>query len=59
MFSPVERAVLEYAEAMTETQPTVTDDLVESLLSHPGFADACGLKPLAQPSSTPPVAVGS
>ena len=85
----VERAVLEYAEAMTETQPTVTDDLVESLLSQlgeagvleltaviafanfttranvalgiesDGFADACGLKPLAQPSSTPPVAVGS
>ena len=32
VFSPLERAVLEYAEAMTETQPTVTDDLVESLL---------------------------
>ena len=88
VFSPLERDVLEYAEAMTETQPTVTDDLVESLLSQlgeagvleltaviafanfttranvalgiesDGFADACGLKPLAQPS-TPPVAVGS
>ena len=87
-FSPLERAVLEYAEAMTETQPTVTDDLVESLLSQlgeagvleltavvafanfttranvalgiesDGFADACGLKPLAQPT-TPPAAVGS
>ena len=88
VFSPLEQAVLEYAEAMTETQPTVTDDLVESLVSQlgeagvleltavvafanfttranvalgiesDGFADACGLKPLAQPT-TPPVAVGS
>jgi alkylhydroperoxidase family enzyme len=88
VFSALERDVLAYAEAMTETQPTVTDDLVESLLSQlgeagvleltavvafanfttranvalgiesDGFADACGLKPLAPPS-TPPVAVGS
>ncbi len=88
VFSPLERAVLEYAEAMTETEPTVTDDLVVSLLSQlgeaavleltaviafanfttranvalgiesDGFADACGLRPLAQPT-TPRVAVGS
>ena len=87
VFSPLERAVLAYAEAMTETQPTVADDLVESLLSQlgeagvleltavvafanfttranvalgiesDGFADACGLTPLAQPT-TPPVTVG-
>lgn len=30
-FSPLEREVLAYAEAMTETQPTVTDEMVASL----------------------------
>ena len=88
VFAPLERAVLEYAEAMTETEPTVTDELVESLRSQlgeagvleltaviafanfttranvalgiesDGFADACGLAPLAQPT-TPRIAVGS
>ena len=38
VFSPLEQAVLEYAEAMTETQPTVTDELVESLVSQLGEA---------------------
>ena len=87
-FSPLEREVLAYAEAMTETEPTVTDELVESLLAQlgeagvleltavvafanfttranvalgiesDGFADACGLAPLAQPT-TPRIAVGS
>ena len=28
VFSPLERDVLEYAEAMTETEPTVTDEMV-------------------------------
>lgn len=88
VFTPLERAVLEYAEAMTETEPTVTDELVESLRSQlgeagvleltaviafanfttranvalgiesDGFADACGLAPLARPT-TPRLTVGS
>lgn len=31
VYSPLERKVLEYAEAMTATPPTVTDEMVESL----------------------------
>lgn len=34
LFNDLERLVLEYAEAMTETPPTVTDDLVSRLLGH-------------------------
>jgi alkylhydroperoxidase family enzyme len=78
VFSPLEREVLAYAEAMTETEPTVTDEMVASLrtklgdaalieltaviafanfttrpnvalgIESDGFADACGLKPLAE-----------
>jgi alkylhydroperoxidase family enzyme len=33
VFTPLERAVLEYAEAMTDTPPTVTDDMVAGLLN--------------------------
>jgi alkylhydroperoxidase family enzyme len=81
LFSPLERDVLEYAEAMSQTQPTVTDELAARLLkklgapglveltafialanqmartnvalgiSGQGFAAACGLEPLAQPSA--------
>jgi alkylhydroperoxidase family enzyme len=77
-FSPLERDVLEYAEAMTVTPPAVSDWMVEKLrdqigdaalieltavigfanfttrpnialgIESDGFADACGLKPLAQ-----------
>ncbi|ABG92698.1 conserved hypothetical protein [Rhodococcus jostii RHA1] len=77
-----ERDVLEYAEAMTHTPPTVTDEtsarLLEALgpaalveltafialanlmtrtntafgIESQGFATACGLKPLAAPSTT-------
>jgi alkylhydroperoxidase family enzyme len=84
LFSALEREVLAYAEAMTVTEPTVTDEMVASLrtqlgdaavieltaivafanfttranvalgIESDGFADACGLKPLAQR-----VAVGS
>jgi alkylhydroperoxidase family enzyme len=80
VFSPLEREVLAYAEAMTVTPPTVTDELVASLrtqlgdaalveltaviafanfttrpnvalgIESDGFAAACGLKPLAQPT---------
>ena len=31
VYTPLERKVLEYAEAMTATPPTVTDDMVEGL----------------------------
>ena len=80
VFSPLELEVLAYAEAMTLTEPTVTDELVASLrtqlgeaavveltaiiafanfttranvalgIESDGFAAACGLKPLAQPT---------
>jgi len=81
VFSPLERQVLEYAEAMTLTPPTVTDEIVARLrdalgdaalveltavvafanfttrpniamgIESDGFASACGLKPLAQPTT--------
>jgi alkylhydroperoxidase family enzyme len=38
VFSPLERDVLEYAEAMTNTPPTVTDELYASLLDRLGPA---------------------
>jgi alkylhydroperoxidase family enzyme len=38
VFTPLERDVLEYAEAMTNTPPTVTDDLHASLLDRLGPA---------------------
>jgi AhpD family alkylhydroperoxidase len=34
VFTPLERLVMEYGEAMTETPPTVDDDLVERLRVH-------------------------
>jgi alkylhydroperoxidase family enzyme len=81
VFTPLERDVLEYAEAMSQTPPTVTDELSARLLEQlgapglieltmwvaianqmargnvalgigaHGFAAACGLAPLAQPSA--------
>lgn len=38
VFSPLERDVMEYAEAMTHTPPTVTDWMVEKLLDQLGNA---------------------
>ncbi|MFF0017742.1 carboxymuconolactone decarboxylase family protein [Streptomyces sp. NPDC005374] len=38
VFTPLERDVLEYAEAMTDTPPTVTDELSERLLDRLGPA---------------------
>ncbi len=38
VFTPLERQVLEYAEAMSQTPPTVTDELVASLLEQLGAA---------------------
>lgn len=37
-FTPLERQVLAYAEAMTHTEPTVTDELVDSLVKELGEA---------------------
>ena len=83
VFTPLERDVMEYAEAMSQTPPTVTDELAASLLDQlgaaamveltawvglanlytrtnaslgieaQGFAAACGLTPLAEPSGVP------
>jgi alkylhydroperoxidase family enzyme len=80
LFTPLERDVLEYAEAMSQTPPTVTDGLSARLLDQlgptamveltawigvanqyartnvalgietQGFAAACGMAPIAQPS---------
>jgi alkylhydroperoxidase family enzyme len=80
-FSPLERRVMEYAEAMSQTPPTVTDEMSAALLKELGapalleltarialgnsaarmnialgihsqeFAAACGLPPLATPST--------
>jgi alkylhydroperoxidase family enzyme len=82
VFTPLERDVLEYAEAMTVTPPTVTDELSARLLDRlgasamveltafialanlytrnntalgiesQGFAAACHLQPLAEPSAS-------
>jgi alkylhydroperoxidase family enzyme len=38
VFTPLERDVLGYAEAMTQTPPTVTDEMVASLLDQLGEA---------------------
>src|SRR5438128_6602700 len=86
VFTPLERNVLDYAEAMSQTPPTVTDELSARLLEQlgapalveltalialanfytrsnvafgiesDGFAKACGLKPLAEPTARPRVA---
>jgi alkylhydroperoxidase family enzyme len=82
VFTPLERAVMEYAEAMSQTPVAVTDEMVAGLrrelgdaavveltaviafanfttrpnvalgIESDGFADACGLKPLAERSGT-------
>ncbi|MGN8025407.1 carboxymuconolactone decarboxylase family protein [Microbacterium sp. 22242] len=81
-FTHLERLVMEYAEAMSQTPPAVTDDLSDDLreeigapallelaakvgylnatarmnialgIHSDGFADACGLAPLATPAAT-------
>lgn len=86
VFSPLEKAVMEYAEAMSSTPVTVDDAMVENLreqlgdaalveltaviafanfttrpnvalgIESDGFAAACGLKPLAEPTRAPATA---
>jgi alkylhydroperoxidase family enzyme len=86
VFTPLERDVMAYAEAMSQTPPTVTDELSGRLLEElgasamveltafialanvyarsnvafgiesDGFAKACGLKPLAEPTARSGVA---
>jgi len=81
VFTPLERDVMAYAEAMSQTPPTVTDEMSARLLERlgppalveltafiaqanvyarsnvafgiesDGFAKACGLKPLAEPTA--------
>lgn len=81
VFTPLEREVLEYAEAMSQTPPTVTDEMSARLLEQlgapglleltmyiamanqaargnvalgieaQGFAAACGLRPMAEPTT--------
>ena len=89
VFTSLERDVMAYAEAMSQTPPTVTDELSARLLEQlgaaalveltavvafanfttranvamgiesDGFAAACGLKPLAEPTHRPAVASAS
>ena len=89
VFTPLERAVMEYAEAMSGTPVAVTDEMVAGLrrelgdaalveltavvafanfttrpnvalgIESDGFADACGLKPLAEPTPRPTAPSGS
>jgi alkylhydroperoxidase family enzyme len=89
VFTPLERDVMAYAEAMSQTPPTVTDEMADRLLEQlgapalveltavvafanlttrsnvalgiesDGFAAACGLRPLAEPTAQPGVASAS
>jgi alkylhydroperoxidase family enzyme len=86
LFTPLERDVMAYAEAMSQTPPTVSDEMSARLLdqlgeaamveltafisltnfytrsnvafgiSSDGFAEACGLKPLAERTARTEVA---
>jgi alkylhydroperoxidase family enzyme len=61
LFTPLERAVMGYAEAMTQTPPTVTDQMVAELLEHLGEAALVELTAfiaLANMSSRGNVALG-
>jgi alkylhydroperoxidase family enzyme len=65
VFTPLERDVMAYAEAMSQTPPTVTDEMSAFIalanfytrsnvafgIESDGFAKACGLKPLTKPTA--------
>ena len=60
-FSPLERAVLTYAEAMTSTPPSVTDDMVASLrvqLGDAALVELTAVIGFANLSTRPNVALG-
>jgi alkylhydroperoxidase family enzyme len=61
VFTPLERDVMEYAEAMTETPPTVTDDLFSRLLrqlGEPGMVELTTQVALANLYTRSNVAMG-
>src|SRR6478609_11673407 len=61
VFTPLEREVLEYAEAMSQTPPTETDELVESLSEQLGAAGLVELTSVigsANPTTRSNVALG-
>lgn len=52
-FTRLERLVMEYAEAMSQTPPAVTDELSDALLAEIG-APRCSSSPPRSGTSTPP-----
>jgi len=61
VFSPLEREVLAYAEAMTETEPTVTDEMVASLrgqLGDSALVELTAVIAFANFTTRPNVALG-
>jgi alkylhydroperoxidase family enzyme len=61
VFTPPEREVLAYAEAMTETEPTVTDEMVASLrrqLGDPALVELTAVIAFANFTTRPNVALG-
>ncbi len=61
VFSPLERDVLEYAEAMSTTPPTVTDAMVENLrgaLGDPALIELTAAVAFANFTTRPNVALG-
>ena len=61
VFSPLEREVLAYAEAMTETEPTVTDEMVAALRSQLGdsaLVEVTAVIAFANFTTRPNVALG-
>ncbi len=61
LFTPLERAVLGYAEAMTQTPPTVTDEMVAVLLeqlSEAALVELTAFAALANMNSRGNVALG-
>jgi alkylhydroperoxidase family enzyme len=61
VFTSLEREVLAYAEAMTETEPTVTDEMVASLrrqLGDPALVELTAVIAFANFTTRPNVALG-
>jgi AhpD family alkylhydroperoxidase len=58
VFTPRERDVMEYAEAMSQTPPTVTDELSARLLEAPGLVELTAFAALANQMARSNVALG-